>query len=157
MEFDAQGVLQILAQHRWRSENEARNVPFGCLWMSVGHLWLWCLPVEHTQHGQGRCGWVWDLKSMCLCVCLDGIHWLHGMSLVEEFHVVSLVLCTIYLILSKPHKRPNKGDWYQVEWFSHMWGAMVGDPGICRCMQTCRNAAKMSREGQSLRHQYLPW
>lgn len=29
-------------------------------------------------------------------------------------------------------------------------GQRWGDPGVCRCMQTCRNATKMSREGQSL-------
>lgn len=140
------GCLADACSDRWRSEDGVRCVPFGCLWMSVGHLWLWCSLVEHRQHGQGRCEWVWDLKSTCLRVCLDGIHWPHGMSPVEEFHVAYLILCTSYLILSKPHKRPDKADWYQIEWFSHRWEAMVGDPGICRCMQTCRNAAKMPRE-----------
>lgn len=117
--------------------------PFWLLLSVIGNLWLWGPPVQHWQHGQGRRGWD-------LCEYLDGIHWLHAMSLVEEFHLAHLVLCTIYLILSKPHKRPDEGGWCQIEWFSHMWGAVVGDPGICRCMQTCRNAAKMSREGQSL-------
>lgn len=104
MELDAQGVL-VLVQHRSRSEDE--KCPFWLLVSVSGASVALVPPVEHSQHGQGRCGWVWDLKSKS--VCLDGIQWLRGMALLE-FHVPYLILCTISLILSKPHKRSGKAD-----------------------------------------------